>query len=347
MTSTYPARQPRATMRDVAALAGVSVKTVSRVVNAEPSVSPAVARRVREAVEQLDYRHNLAASNLRRAVRRTSTVAALLQDLTNAYSASVLRAIERTALDRDVVVVASSLDEEADRERGLVEGLIRRRVDGLVLMPATHTQEYLQPDLDAGLVAVFVDRRPHGVEVDSVGVDAAAGAAMAIEHLIAHGHQRIAYLGDLPTIETASARYAGFERVLRAHGLEPDPTLVGTGLRSEDDAGRALASMLDLPDPPTAVFSARNTLSIGAVRALHLRGAAQTTALVGFDDFPLADVLTPPLTVVRQDADAIGAEAARLLFARIDGDASPPRTVELATVLIPRGSGEIRPRSPR
>lgn len=334
-------------MRDVAAVAGVSVKTVSRVVNAEPSVSPDVARRVQDAVTSLGYRHNLAASNLRRSVRRTTTVAALLQDLSNAFSASVLRTLESAALERDVAVVASSLDEEPDRERDLVEGLVRRRVDGLVIMPATSNHEYLQPDLDAGLVTVFVDRRPHGIDVDSVAVDGRKGAATATEHLIAHGHGRIAYLGDLPSIETAAARCAGFEAGLAAHGMRSDPSLVVTGLRSAEAATRALVYLLDLDDPPTAVFAARNTLSVGALRALHLRNCAHTTALIGFDDFPLADLLDPPLTVVHQDADAIGAEAARILFARLDGDTSAPRRVELATTLVPRGSGEIRPTSRR
>jgi LacI family transcriptional regulator len=332
-------------MRDVASLAGVSVKTVSRVVNDEPSVSPDVASRVREAVSTLGYRHNLAASNLRRSVRRTATVAALLQDLSNAYSASVLRAIELASHERDVVVVASSLDEEPERERMLVEGLVRRRVDGLVLMPATSRQDYLAPDLHAGLVAVFVDRRPHGVDVDSVAVDGARGAALAAQHLVAHGHHRVAFLGDLPRIETAAARLTGFTETLAAAGRPVDPSLVVTGLRSQEDATAALMGLLDLPDPPTAVFAARNTLAAGAVRALRSRCATHTTALIGFDDFPTADLLEPPLTVVRQDVEAIGAEVVSRLFARIDGDTAPTQTIVIEPVLVPRGSGEIAPTS--
>jgi LacI family transcriptional regulator len=329
-------------MRDVAALAGVSVKTVSRVVNEEPSVSPDVAARVQDAVRQLGYRHHLEASNLRRSVRRTTTVAALLQDLSNAYSASVLKAIEVVAHERDVAVVASSLDEEPDRERQLVEGLVRRRVDGLVLMPATTRQDYLLPDLRAGLVTVCVDRRPHGIAVDSVAVDGRLGASMAADHLTTHGHRRIAFLGDLPRIETAADRISGFKDALGRKGIELDPGLVVTGLRSEEDATKAVLALLDGPQPPTAVFAARNTLATGAVRALHQRGVARSTALIGFDDFPLADLLDPPLTVVRQDVDAIGVEVVRRLFARLDGDTSDPHRVEIEPVLVPRGSGEIR-----
>jgi LacI family transcriptional regulator len=331
-------------MRDVAALAGVSVKTVSRVVNNEPSVSADVAGRVQAAVSTLGYRHHLAASNLRRSAQRTGTVAALLQDLSNAYSANVLHAIEVAAAERDVAVVASSLDEEPERERELVEGLVRRRVDGLVLMPATLSQDYLRPDLEAGLVAVFVDRRPHGIRADSVTVDGDRGAALATEHLLAHGHRRVAFLSDVLRIETARARYAGFERAMAARGLAAEPRHVVTGLRSAQEAARAVTDLLDSDDPPTAIFAARNSVAEGAVRALHARGAAHRTALVAFDDIPMADVLQPGLTVVRQDLDAIGAQVVGRLFARLDGDTSPPRALELDVELVVRGSGEIRPR---
>jgi LacI family transcriptional regulator len=271
----------------------------------------------------------------------------MLQDLSNPYSARVLQAIELAAHERDVAVVASSLDEEPERERRLVEGLVRRRVDGLVLMPATTRQDYLLPDLHAGLVTVFVDRRPHGVDVDSVAVDDARGAAMAAAHLLHGGHRRIAYLGDLPRIETAAARRAGFVRELERQGVAPDEHLVVTGLRSSDDATRALVGLLDLAEPPTAVFAARNTIAVGAVRALRERDAAHATALVGFDDVPLADLLDPPLTVVAQDVERIGAEAARLLFARLAGDTSPSCQVDIEPVLVARGSGEIPPPRPR
>src|SRR5262245_7276433 len=246
--------RPRATMRDVAALAGVSIKTVSRVVNDEGSVSPAVMLRVQRAVAQLGYRHDLAASNLRRSVRRTATVGALLQDVSNSFSSSLLRSLDDASHQRDVAVLASSLDEEPERERQLVESLVRRRVDGLLLMPATDRQDYLADDLRAGLPVVFVDRRPHGVDADSVTVDNALGARLAAEHLTSFGHRRIAFLGDLPRIETAAARLEGFRAALAGLGRPLDDELVVTGLRSDVTATQALLELLDRPEPPTAVF---------------------------------------------------------------------------------------------
>ncbi len=330
-------------MREVAALAGVSLKTVSRVVNREAGVSPVVTSRVERAVAQLGYRHNLAASNLRRGDGRSAMVGALLQDVSNSFSASLLRSLEDAAHERDVAIVASSLDEEPERERSLVESLVRRRVDGLLLMPATERQEYLADDLRSGLPVVFVDRRPNGVDTDSVTIDNDLGARLAVNHLIAHGHRRIALLGDLTSIQTARSRHEGYLAALREAGLEPDPRITMTALRSPEDADDATGRLLDLDDPPTAVFAARNSLAVGAIRALHQRGVAGRVALVGFDDFPLADIVDPPLTVIRQNVAAIGAEVAARLFARIDGDTSAPSHIVLKPELVPRGSGEIRP----
>jgi LacI family transcriptional regulator len=333
-------------MKDVAALAGVSVKTVSRVVNREDGVSSAVNSRVQRAVGQLGYRHNLAASNLRRANGRSAMVGVLLQDLNNSFSSSLLRSLEDAARGRDWAIVASSLDEEADRERTLVEGLVRRRVDGLMLMPATLRQDYLADDLRSGLPVVFVDRRPNGVDADSVTIDNVLGAKIAVEHLLAHGHRAIAFLGDLATIQTAAARHDGFLAAHSEAGLRADARLVVQDLRSQEAASMVVKQLMQGAEPPTAIFAARNSLAAGAIRALHESGAQRQVALVGFDDFPLADIVDPPLTVIRQNVAAMGTEVAERLLARIDGDDSMPQHIVLRPTLVCRGSGEIRPRRP-
>jgi LacI family transcriptional regulator len=330
-------------MRDVAALAGVSLKTVSRVVNDEPGVSPDVRDRVTEAVRRLDYRPNLAASNLRRVGARTGLVGALVQDLSNSFSASLLRALEDAARRHGTAVLAASLDEESDREEELVHDLVTRRVDGLVIMPASERQEYLAAELRAGTPAVFVDRPPRGIDVDSVTVDNVGGARVAGEHLLSQGHRRIAVLSDMLTIHTASTRLTGFTEAYAGRGLRPDPRLVVSGIRSTDEATAVVHALLDLDRPPTAVFAARNILASGAARALAERGMRRDIALVGFDDFPMADLLDPPLTVIRQDVARIGKTVADLLFERIEGNTDPPRHVVVEPTLVVRGSGEIPP----
>jgi LacI family transcriptional regulator len=334
-------------MRDVAALAGVSLKTVSRVVNHEAGVSGDLRERVERAVERLDYTHNLTASNLRRSHGRTGVVGALVQDVSNSFSVGLLRSLEDAARERQCVVLAASIDEETDRERALVADLVARRVDGLILMPSTLDQSYLASEVRAGLPTVFVDRPPRGVESDSVLVDNRRGSREAVAHLVSGGHTRVAALVDLISIPTAAARLRGYEAALKAAGVKPDPALVVTGLRTTEEAQAALVAMMGRPDPPTAVFACRNILSIGAIRALRDLGLSHEVALVGFDDFPLADLMTPPLTVVRQDVREIGRQAAELLFARIEGDTSPPRRIVSIPTLVIRGSGEIPPPSRR
>ncbi len=333
----------RATMRDVAALAGVSLKTVSRVVNHEAGVSADLREKVERAVERLDYTHNLTASNLRRSHGRTGVVGALVQDVSNSFSVALLRSLEDAARERHCVVLAASIDEETERERSLVADLVARRVDGLILMPSTSDQSYLASEVRAGLPTVFVDRPPRGVVADAVLVDNRRGAREGVKHLLAAGHRRVAALVDLTSIPTASDRMQGYYSALRSAGIKPDPRLVVSGLRTAEEAQAALTQLMTGADPPTAVFSCRNILSVGAIRALRSLGLSHRVALVGFDDFPLADLMNPPLTVVRQDVKTIGRRAAELLFARIEGDRSPPQQLLSTPVLIPRGSGEIRP----
>ena len=213
-------------MREVAALAGVSIKTVSRVVNSEPGVSPELVRRVEQAAAQLDYHPNLAASNLRRTERRTGTVGLMLEDVANPFSAAIHRAMWDAAADRGMAVIASSLDEDPVRERDMAREMILRRVDGLAVVPTGKDQSYLRSHIDAGLATVFIDRPPGFLDADTALVTNRAGAREATEHLIEHGHRRIAFLGDLKVIATAVDRQKGYEDALRYSGLNVDGRLI-------------------------------------------------------------------------------------------------------------------------
>lgn len=330
-------------MQQVAAAAGVSLKTVSRVVNRERGVSPALIARVDAAVERLGYRHNLAASQLRRG-RVTSSIGILLQDLGNDFCAELLRAVEDRARDAGLVVMSASLDEDPDRERDLVRGLVERRIDGLILMPASTDQSYLAREIDTGLGVVVVDRRPHGLDLDSVTTDNRGGAEAGVRHLLDRGHRRVGFVGDDLSIQTAPPRLEGYRDALRAAGIDIDPALERPGHGSPAQAEKAVLDLLALPDPPTALFTARNEVTVGAVRGLRRAGRAADVALVGFDDFATADLLEPGITVVRQDAQGQGHRAMELLATRMAGEAEATVTLVLDTSLVPRGSGEITPR---
>ncbi len=330
-------------MRDVAALARVSLKTVSRVINQEPGVSPALRSQVERAIEQLDYLPNLTASSLRRASGRSATIGLILENVANPFSSALHRAIGDVAWARGVQVFSGSVDEDAIRERLLVSTFAGRRVDGLVVVPASHDHSYLLAQKQAGMAIVFVDRPAEFLDVDAVVSDNRGGAEEAVRHLMAAGHRRIAYLGDLAGVYTARERYAGYVRALERAGIPLDPAIVRHDLQDVDAAESAAAALLAAPSPPTAVFASQNLVTIGTVRALHQLGVQHRIAVVGFDDVMLADMLEPAVTVIAQDPRAIGTAAAQILFLRMDGDVAPAALHVVPTRLIARGSGEIAP----
>jgi LacI family transcriptional regulator len=336
---TEPKRRP--TMVDVAALAGVALKTVSRVVNSEAGVSPELEAKVRRAIEQLNYRRDANASMLRRLGGKTQTIGLVLEDVSNPFSSALHRAIEDAARERGVLVFAGSCDEDPRRERELIGSFRERRVDGLIIVPASHDHGYLYDERRTGTALVFVDRPAVHLDADSVISDNGGGAVSATEHLIERGHRRIAFLGDLLAISTAAERREGYLRAL-AHARVPrDDRLIRTELRDPEGAAAAVDELLALPDPPTAFFAGQNLLTIGGVRALRRAGLERKVALIGFDDIPLADMLDPAISVVAQDPEALGRAAASLLFRRLDGEATRAAREIVPVELIARGSGEI------
>jgi LacI family transcriptional regulator len=335
-----------ATMRDVARQAGVGLATVSRVINGKPGVAPELVRRVTETARALGYRHDLTASSLRRADRRTATIALVLEDVANPFSSVLHRAVEDAAREESILVLAGSSDEHPDRERELIDAFTLRRVDGLIVLPTGGTDEQLAAVRGHGTPVVCADRLVEIDRVDTVTVDNRDGTWSAVRRLRALGHRRIAFLGDSDSIWTARQRYAGFADAHAEAGEPVDERLVRRGLRSEEAARAATTRLLTGGEPPTAVFAAQNLLTMGARRALQDLGAQEEVALIGFDDFPVADLLTPGVSVVAQDPASVGRTAARLLLSRIRGgdDHLPSRHVVVPTRYVPRGSGEIRPR---
>jgi LacI family transcriptional regulator len=330
-------------MREVAALARVSIKTVSRVVNGEANVSPGLVAQVMTAVERLNYQHNLTASSLRRSDRRSATIGVVLEDVANPFASALHRSIEDVAVKRGVLVLAGSSDEDADRERRLVSAFASRRVDGLIIQPSSQDHSYLLAERRAGTAIVFVDRPPAFLDADTVLTDNAAGTRRGIRHLVEQGHRRIGYMGDLRTIATAKERYRGYLEELADQGIELDEGLVRLDTRGIEKAEAATTEFLANPQPPTALFTGQNLITIGAFRVLRRLGLHRSVALIGFDDILLADLLEPGITVIAQDPAAMGRTAADVLFRRLDGDRSTSEHHIVPTRMITRGSGEISP----
>jgi LacI family transcriptional regulator len=330
-------------MNDVAGLAGVAVKTVSRVVNRESGVRQELIAKVEKAIGELGYLHNAGASSLRRSDQSTATIGLVVEDIGNPFSSLLQRSVEQACRDRELLLLVSASDGSPKREREVVQALSSRRVDGLPIVPSGQDHAYLSSEVRRGTPVVFVDRTSPSLQsADNVVVNNEGGAEVGTAHLVAHGHRRIAHLGDLTAIETARLRHSGYLRALKRARIKADQRLVRRDLVSIDHAMQATRDLLDAPNPPTAIFSGQNVITIGIVRVLRELGLHRTTALVGFDDFLLADLLDPAITVIAQDPMVIGKRAAEVLFRRIDGFAGLPEHITIGTELIPRGSGEIR-----
>ena len=330
-------------MRDVAALAGVGLKTVSRVINNEPKVSSETVARVNAAVAQLDFRPDIHAGNLKRHDRKTRTLGLVVGSVANPFSGALHRGVEDEAHERGTAVFASSLDDDASRETTIVSEMLRRRVDGLILTTVRKNQSYLETEQQRGTVLAFVDREPSGIDADSVVTNNAVAAGEATAHLLSRGHRRLAYLGDRAELWTASERRRGFLEQLALVGIPNADIPVIQELHDEDLAFDAAMTLLSRPERPSALFTSQNLVTIGTLRALRALGLQHRVALFGFDDVPLADMIDPGVSVVTQHPYEMGRTAAQRVFARLDGDDSPTSSIIVPSTLVHRGSGEIRP----
>jgi LacI family transcriptional regulator len=325
-------------MVDVARVAGVSLKTVSRVINREAGVRPQTEARVRDAVVSLGYRANDIARNLRRG-RPASAIGLTIEDVRNPFYSSIARAVEEVAREHGYVVIIANSDEDPGAERTAVGTLLERRVGGLLIVPAGRDHAYLRDEVRRGTPVVFMDRPADSIEADEILLDNTGGARLATEHLLRQGHRRIGVVSDPLTIHTIVERVDGYRACLERWGVSVDDSLIRAGARDVRDAEAAALDLLTLPHPPTAIFATNNRACIGTLHALRVTGAR--TALVGFDDFELADLLE--VTVVRHDPYELGRRGAEMLFARLAGDEGPPQRIVLPTELVVRGSGEVGP----
>lgn len=329
----------RPTLTDVAREVGVSAKTVSRVLNEDGPASTRTREQVLAAVAKLGFQPNLMARNIRVGGPDT-TVGLVIPDLGNPFFGAVARSIEDTVRDRGLTLLMGSSADDPDRERALTDKFLARRISILMVVPSVGADHsHLKTHRAAGLPVVFLDRPGVGLSTDNVVSSNRAGAHDGVAHLIAHGHRRIGFIGDLPTkLYTRRERLAGYRTALQEAGLPYDRSLV-TNAHDRHGARAATDQLLDLPDPPTALFAYNNIVALGIISELA-RSKRRDVAVVAFDDVELAEALEPALTVVAQDPEEIGRAAATTALARLDGDRSRARTLTVPTRLIVRGSGE-------
>jgi LacI family transcriptional regulator len=322
-------------MRQVAAVAGVSAKTVSRVLRNDRYVSEEVRLRVERAVAELQYVPNTLARTFRSGSDNAIGVA--VPDISDPFFAALTHGVETVARARGSAVIVTSLGDDDAGERPGLEALLGRRLAGLIATPISRDQSYLNPWLSRTPV-VFVDRPPRGIKADSVIEDDVAGAREATVHLLGHGHRRVAFIGDSLGIATTARRLKGYQEALVGEGIAPEPGLVALEADTGRASGELTVQLLESVNPPTAIFSSNARCSLGIVPALQTIDRSDV-GLISFGDFPLAASLRPPLTVVDQDPARVGQVAATRLFERIDRpERRLKRQIVLPVALVLRGS---------
>lgn len=335
-----PGRQP--TIKEVAVHAGVSPMTVSRTLAGGAKVRPDVQEKVLAAVRALGYHRNENARSLRPG-QTSGLIGVAITNLGNPYYGNFALGVEEVAAEHGRRIVLGNTGEDPAREQQLVADFLGRQVEGLVLVPSGGSSEHLRPEILGDVPLVLASRLASGIDVDAVLLDDVGGAYRGTRALLDAGHTRVGFLGNPRSVFTGRRRYEGYAMALAERGIDPDPELVQREQQDVASAGEATRRLLDLDLPPTAIFSANNRNTIGALHeiGIRLRGGVQPgsmPAIVGFDDFELAELMPVPVAVVDHDPRQLGREAARLLFMRLDAqdDGDAARVVEMPVVLETR-----------
>lgn len=331
-----------ATIRDVAKEAGVSIATVSHVINDTRYVSPELIARVKEAMERLNYHPNGIARSLK--TQRTHTIGLIVSDISNPFFSSLVRGVEDAAAENGYSVIIANTDEDLAKERLYLKVLRERRIDGLIIAPTGKEVKDLKLLSEQGIPFIFVDRKIDNIEADAVLSENVEGAYQAVRYLIKRGHRRIGVVLGLKGVSTSEERFMGYKKALGEFKTPEEEELIVRGNFRVEGGVKACRKLLSLQNPPSAIFSLNNMMTIGVLKALRERGlrCPKDIEVVGFDDFEWADTFDFPLSTVVQQPYRMGYQGAQLLFTKIKGERSGRHEeVRLATALKVRKPKEV------
>jgi LacI family transcriptional regulator len=333
------------TIKDVARLSGVSSMTFSRVINGSERVSPETRQRVERAIADLGYVPSRLARGLIR--QKTGTLALIVPDVANPFFTLIVRGAEDVARRAGYRMILADTRADLTIERDVIEEMLAHRVDGIMIAPVSdRSKGHLQRLARFGVQFVLIDRTVHGIDSDVVVGDSAGGARRLVEHLISLGHRRIGFITESDEVSTARDRREGYEAALTAAGFPLDPGLIVRSTVDPPGGFEGMRRLLELKEPPTAVFTVNNLVALGAIEAVRAHGleVPDDVALVCFDDIEYASRLYPFLTVMAQPAETLGTLGTQLLLERIEGRApEQPRIVVLpAQFVVRQSSGDGR-----
>jgi LacI family transcriptional regulator len=325
-------------MRDVAEQAGVSVTTVSHVINNSRPVNPETRTRVEQAMQVLGYHPNVLARSLRRG--KTQTIGVILPDNANPYFAEVARGIEDTSFSQGYSVVLCNSDNNLEKEHLYTNVLIEKQVDGIIFVAAGLSEENINNLQKRGVPSVLVDRQVSGVQLDSVFADNRVGGYLATNHLINLEHRSIACITGPKGVRSSSERIAGYQQALDAAGIPTNPGWVVEGDFQYQSGYSAAQQLIKAGATPSAIFACNDLMAIGAYRYAHENqlNIPGDISIIGFDDIRLAEYTNPPLTTIHQSKDRMGALAAEMLLERIANGNLAFRHEIVAVQLVVRSS---------
>lgn len=327
-------------MNDVAKKAGVSIVTVSRVINNSANVNETTRTRVLKAIKELKYQPSRVAKRLRSKTVSGNLLGVMIPDIQNPFYVDVLRGIEDVAYKNNYAIIMCNFGQDEKKERMYLEILQSESIDGLIVAPVRENDPKVTEMLRGGLPMVCVDRGIVDEDVDVVLVNNQKGAFSAVDLLAKQGYKRIAFIAGKPEIPSSRYREAGYIEALEENGLTVDRSLIKRGDSKHESAIRLTDELLALPNPPDAIFTGNNLITLGALESIQKRGLKipNDIGIVGFDDMYWANSLNPPLTAVRQPAYEIGKRAAELLIQRIGDPQRPTIQMTLNTELKVRSS---------
>lgn len=326
------------TMLEVAKQAGVSTTTVSHVLNGTRRVNEKTVARVQAAIERTGYRPHSIARAL--AGARTQSIGLAISGISNAYFMDLVGAIEAEAAGRGHTLLLADTHDEAQKEMQMVQELVLRRVDGLLLAPSADAEAHALRYLATQSVPVVLLDRFLPVEIDQIGTENVEATVQLVDHLAGLGHRRIGLVAGLGGLSTTEERITGYRTGLARNDLPVDEALVVFGASQHEPARAAVHRLLDVQAPPTALIAGNNAMTIGVLHALRERALSvpDDIALVAFDDFEWSDLFEPRLTAISQPTTAMGTQAVQMLLRRLDERDRPPQSIRLEPRFVHRES---------
>lgn len=312
-------------VKEIAKAAGVSTATVSRVLNGSDKVRESTAKKVMKVVDEMNYRMNHVARRMKVKQTDSLVIGLMITDIDNPFFSSVAKGVEDVASKNKLVTMICNTNENPEKEMFFLNAMLSEKVSGAIIVPTTGNLDFFQELVKDGFPMVMVDRKPKGLKIDSVSLNNRKGGYEAVKKLIENGHRRIGIVAGIKGLSNTEDRLEGYIEALKESGIEIKDELIVYGDYIEEGGRKAITEFMSLKNPPTAVFSSNNLMTLGCIKELYRRKLSipDDIAIIGFDDSTWAEALIPPLTTVKQPGYELGVNAAELLIKRLrNGDSN-------------------------